>query len=106
MCVLPIDADYQKKLQAKSEHNGHKVWGDPAPPAKLAIHGTHVAVDFDACNGDGVCIDVCPVNVFEFVESPGHPTSEKKSDPIREPDCIFCRACEVQCPTQAILITE
>jgi len=104
--VLPIDADFQKKLQVKGEHSGHSVWGDTAPPSKLGIHGTHVAVDFDVCDGDGVCIDVCPVNVFEFVEARGHPTSEKKSDPVRESDCIFCRACEVQCPAQAILITE
>ncbi|MGA2310635.1 MAG: 4Fe-4S binding protein [Candidatus Bathyarchaeia archaeon] len=25
---------------------------------------------------------------------------------MNEKDCIFCRACEVQCPVQAIKITE
>jgi len=104
--MMPIDPDFQKKLKPSGDHNGHKVWGETAPPTKLGIHGTKVAVDWDLCNGDKICIDVCPTNVFELLDTPGHPTSEKKSDPIREGDCIFCRACEVQCPAQAILITE
>jgi NAD-dependent dihydropyrimidine dehydrogenase PreA subunit len=53
-----------------------------------------------------VCISVCPVEVFDWLDTPGHPVSEKKSDPVNESACIFCRACEVQCPTQAIKITE
>jgi NAD-dependent dihydropyrimidine dehydrogenase PreA subunit len=45
------------------------------------------------------------VNVFEMIDSPEHPTSAKKSDPVRENDCIDCMACEVQCPVQAIKIS-
>lgn len=103
---LPIDPDFMKNRQVTGEHNGHKVRGEVKPPEKLGVHGTQVALDQDVCNGDGICISVCPVSVFDWVESPGHPTSEKKSDPMNEPQCIFCRACEVQCPTQAIKITE
>jgi NAD-dependent dihydropyrimidine dehydrogenase PreA subunit len=55
-----------------------KVWGEVKPPEKLGIHGTNVAVDFDACDGDGTCINLCPVSVFEWFETPGHPLSEKK----------------------------
>ena len=102
---LPIDADFQKKLKANGEHAGHKVWGDVQPPAKLGIHGTSVAVDFDSCNADGICISVCPVSVFEWTETPGHPLSDKKSDPVNESACIFCMACEIQCPTKAIKVT-
>lgn len=102
---MPIDADFQKNRQPANEHNGHKVWGPVEPPKKLGIHGTMVAVDQDVCVGDGVCIDVCPVNVFDWAETPGHPTSEKKTDPAREKDCIQCMACELQCPEQAIKIT-
>jgi len=102
---MPIDPDFTKKQKKSGEHNGHAVWGEVKTPEKLGIHGTSVAVDQDTCNGDGICFSVCPVNVFEMMETPGHSASDKKSDPIREPDCIFCMACEVQCPTQAIKIT-
>jgi NAD-dependent dihydropyrimidine dehydrogenase PreA subunit len=102
---LPIDPDFQKNRQVVGEHNGHKVWGPVEPPTKLGIHGNNVAVDWDVCTGDGVCRDVCPVTVDDWAESPGHPTSEKKSDPVRQADCIQCLACEMQCPTAAIKIT-
>ena len=89
---MPIDQDFESKRQVVEQHQGHDVRGPVEPPTKLGIHGTTVAVDWDSCDGDGVCIDVCPVNVFEFVDTPGHPTSEKKSDPARESECIFCMA--------------
>jgi len=101
---LPIDPDFQKNRKVAGQHNGHDVWGPVEPPKKQGIHGTNVAVDWEACTGDGICIDVCPVSVFEWGSAPGHPTSEKKSDPVREKDCIQCLACETQCPTQAIKI--
>jgi NAD-dependent dihydropyrimidine dehydrogenase PreA subunit len=104
-CFLPIDPDFQKNRQIVSEHNGHKVWGPVDLPSRQGIHGTNVAVDWDVCVGDGVCIDVCPVSLYDWGEAPGHSLSEKKSDPARENDCIQCLACEMQCPTQAIKIT-
>jgi len=102
---LPIDSDFQKNRKVVDEHEGHDVWGPVEPPKKLGIHGTTVAVDWDVCDGDGVCVEVCPVAVFELVDTPGHSTSDQKSDPVREADCILCLACEAQCPTQAIKIT-
>jgi len=102
--ALPIDPDFQKNRKVVAQHNGHDVWGPVEPPKKQGIHGTSVAVDWEACTGDGVCIEVCPVSLFEWADAPGHPTSEKKSDPVREKDCIQCLACETQCPTQAIKI--
>ena len=98
---LPIDPDFQTKRKPTSEHNGHKVWAAPEPN-KLGIHGTFSAVDWDVCVGDGVCIDVCPVSLYEWGETPA---GEKRSDPVREKDCIQCLSCETQCPTQAIKIT-
>ena len=103
---LPIDENFVKKYSVTGNHAGHDVRGEVNPPSKLGIHGTQVAVDQDMCNGDSVCVSVCPVAVFEMVKSPGHPNSEEKSDPVNEPACIFCRACEVNCPTQAIKISE
>ena len=73
---------------------------------KLGIWGTVVGVDFDLCIADGACIDACPVDVFEWIETPKHPASDKKAIMIREGDCIICRACEEVCPVDAILITD
>ncbi len=103
---MPIDPDFKENRQVTGQHNGHAVRGEVKPPEKLGIHGTQVALDQDVCAGDGVCIAVCPVSVFDWVDSKGHPNSDRKPDPVNEPQCILCRACEVQCPTQAIKITE
>ncbi len=102
---MPIDPDFQKKRKIVEEHKGHKVWGPVEPPKKLGIHGTNVAVDWDICVGDGECIDNCPVSLYDWAETLGHPTSDKKSDPVEEQDCIQCLACETLCPMQAIKIT-
>ena len=42
------------------------------------IHGTAVAVDFEACIADGVCMDVCPVFVFEWLLNPGQSGTGKE----------------------------
>lgn len=64
-----------------------------------------VKVDHSKCNGDSICVDVCPVAVFELQELSEYP-GEKKSVVVDNDACIVCRACEVQCPTQAITVTE
>jgi NAD-dependent dihydropyrimidine dehydrogenase PreA subunit len=97
---LPIDPDFQTKMKVSGEHNGHKTWG--AEGGKLGIHGTNVAVDWDICVGDGVCISVCPVSLYDWSQTP---SGDKRTDPVRQADCIQCLACETQCPTQAIKIT-
>jgi NAD-dependent dihydropyrimidine dehydrogenase PreA subunit len=101
-----IDVNFRNNRQVAEEHIGHKVWGPVTTPELLGIHGTAVAVDFDICVADGACIEACPVNVFEWFETPGHPASEKKADPTRESECIFCMACETVCPPVAIKITQ
>ena len=50
----------------------------------------------DSCGGDGVCVDVCPMNVFDIVD--------KKAVPERADDCIMCMACVNACPIQAITV--
>ena len=61
-----------------------------------------VKVDAAKCNGDGICVDVCPVACFEMQDVNG----EKKSVVVDNDACIVCRACEVQCTEQAIVVTE
>jgi len=101
---LPIDPFFQKKRKKVGKDEGIAVWGPVNPPDKLGIHGTYVAVDWDLCTGCGVCLEVCPQQLYEWVETSGHPTSEKKAFPAREPDCVQCYKCETQCPVQAIRV--
>jgi len=130
----PIDPDFMSKpdvYPVTGEHHTHKISGEgkdrndadgKSYPTKLGIHGTHVAVDWDSCIGDGACMDVCPVEVFEWELAPGtwgtgkdtkvEKDSERwgkyrtdKCDPIREDDCIDCMACETACPVLSIKIT-
>jgi len=130
----PIDPDFLTKPEeypVTGDCNGHRVLaeGRPRPdaegrtmPTALGIHGTHVAVDWEACVADGACMDVCPVDVFEWYLKPGAKGEGKdkvleqggqewqvfrtdKCDPLRESDCIDCMACETACPTLAIKIT-
>ncbi|MBM3911106.1 MAG: 4Fe-4S dicluster domain-containing protein [Thaumarchaeota archaeon] len=83
-----------------------KTWGRGSDNKRLGIWGEFVSVDFDICVADGACIDACPVNVYEWFDTAGHPASEKKPLMAREPDCIFCLACEGVCPPQAIKIFQ
>lgn len=135
----PIDPEFLNKpdeYPQNGEYMGIKIYaqgiqrydeeGKPYP-TKLGIYGTIVAVDFEACIADGVCMDVCPVNVFEWLLNPGKAGTgndkiidpnkpedkelwEKyrtdKAFPIRENNCIFCMACELGCPTKAIKINQ
>ncbi|MDR4510309.1 MAG: ferredoxin family protein [Nitrososphaeraceae archaeon] len=102
----PIDTSFKSSRQKTGKFKGISVWGPVDPPGQLGIWGDSVCVDFDICIGDGACIEACPVNVYEWLETPGHPGSDKKPIMAREKDCIFCLACENVCPPQAIKIFQ
>ncbi|MEM2140868.1 MAG: 4Fe-4S binding protein [Nitrososphaera sp.] len=102
----PIDTGFKSKRQQVGKFRGIAVWGPTDAPGQLGIWGSNVCVDFDICVADGACIEACPVNVYEWLETPGHPASEKKAFMAREKDCIFCLACENVCPPQAIKIFQ
>jgi NAD-dependent dihydropyrimidine dehydrogenase PreA subunit len=103
---MPIDPRFASNRPVAGQHNGHKVFGPVEVPGRLGIHGSTVAVDFDLCNGDSKCLDICPVSVFEMTDTPGNPASPKKADPSKEGDCIFCYACETQCEHGAIKVVQ
>ena len=129
----PIDVEFMNKPEEYPEtgaHHTHKIIaeGKERPdadgktyPTKHGIHGTHVAVDWESCVADGACMDVCPVDVFEWELNPGNKGTGNdkvldsggeewakyrtdKCDPIRESDCIDCMACETACPVLSIKI--
>jgi NAD-dependent dihydropyrimidine dehydrogenase PreA subunit len=100
----PIDQKFKENRQQIGTFQGIKVWGPYDAPGQLGIWGDYVCIDFDICVADGACIEACPVNVYEWLETPGHPASDKKAFMIREKDCIFCMACENVCPPQAVKI--
>ena len=56
-----------------------------------------ITVDTNKCNGDGICVDVCPSGVFEL-------NADGKSVPVNPDECIECMACVDQCPENAITV--
>jgi NAD-dependent dihydropyrimidine dehydrogenase PreA subunit len=108
----PIDVEYKSKMGQTAPYAAPanvqiKTWGRVGSDnGIMGVWGEFVSVDFDICVADGACIDACPVDVYEWFDAPGNPASDKKPLMAREPDCIFCLACEGVCPPQAIKIYE
>lgn len=107
----PIDVEYKSKMKATApfDASGYtvKTWGRRGADNKqLGVWGEFVSVDYDICVADGACIEACPVGVYEWFDTPGNVASDKKPLMSKEPDCIFCLACEGVCPPQAIKIYE
>ena len=57
-----------------------------------------VKVDVEKCDGDGTCVDTCPVDVFEIREG--------KAVVVNLDECLICRVCEIECPNNAIEVIE
>ena len=152
--MMPIDPEFPKNSQVIGKHQHsdgqhfHFVWG-PGRTVEaaeneevqksyqargeelvtLGVHGTMVALDWDSCIADGACIEVCPVQVYQWYRTEqdvpgiqmqnatsagtgedhareGRKDYTDKSDPIREHDCIWCMACVSVCPTQSIKVDQ
>ena len=107
----PIDVEYKSKMKLSAGYDAAgytiKTWGRRGTSnGIMGVWGEFVSVDYDICIADGGCIEACPVGVYEWFDTPGNPASDKKPLMSKEPDCIFCLACEGVCPPQAIKIYE
>jgi NAD-dependent dihydropyrimidine dehydrogenase PreA subunit len=59
-----------------------------------------VVVNADACiagKGCNVCVDVCPLDVLEI-------DKEKGVAYMKYDECWYCLPCEMDCPTNAIVV--
>lgn len=58
-----------------------------------------IIIDYTKCVGDveKICVEICPVSVLQNEKS-------EKPKVANEANCIMCRTCEVNCPSQAIKI--
>lgn len=102
---MAIDPEFEGSYEQIGEEGDIAIWspdGEELTEDKQGIHGTHVAVDFDICIADGACLEDCPVDVFEWVDTPDHPESEIKASPAHEEQCIDCMLCVDVCPVDAI----
>ena len=52
----------------------------------------------ETCNGCGMCIKVCPHDVFRL--------SGKKAHIVRRDYCMECGACQMNCPVEAISVNS
>ncbi len=134
---MPIDPNFPKnhkveeKFKDPLSESYHLVWGpghlaeaasDPKVVADykaageeikpMGVHGTYVAVDWDSCVADGICLVICPVKVFEWYKNPGETGRNDRKDftdkasPVHEAHCIWCMACIEVCPTKAIKVDQ
>jgi len=87
--VTEIDKNFMTTYAKVATHDGDdepiQIWAKDAKSYggvgsdKLGIWGSVVGVDFDICIADGACVDACPVDVFDWIDTPNHPASDKKA---------------------------
>jgi ferredoxin len=73
----------------------------PVPPdfrGKLAYYK-------DKCNGDGLCILVCPTRAIEWVDENVEPKKDRRVK-IFISRCCFCSQCVEICPRGALEMTD
>ena len=60
--------------------------------------GYKITVDTAKCVGDGECVDVCPVEVYELRDG--------KAVPVNMAECLGCESCVEVCDQDAIVVEE
>ena len=58
-----------------------------------------ITIDEDKCEGDGLCVDTCPVTLFELQD--GKAVMVGSAD-----DCLGCESCVSVCEKSALTLTE
>ena len=58
-----------------------------------------ITIDYAKCVGNRykICVEICPASIFRNEKSP-------RPEVVNEESCNLCRACQVNCPSQAIEI--
>lgn len=57
-----------------------------------------LSYDTDQCIGCGMCLNVCPHQVFDLVN--------KKAVILSKDNCMECGACQKNCPVSALKVNE
>jgi 2-oxoglutarate ferredoxin oxidoreductase subunit delta len=61
--------------------------------------GASIDIDLDRCNGCGLCVNSCAVDVLRLDE-------ERRKARARYPqECMLCGYCELDCPEGAIYLS-
>jgi len=64
-----------------------------------------IQIDLSRCTGCGMCVDFCPVEVFDLMPVNGS-SSPTVTQATRAENCWACDTCVGQCPTGAIRVIE
>jgi NAD-dependent dihydropyrimidine dehydrogenase PreA subunit len=60
--------------------------------------GYKITIDTDKCVGDGECVDVCPVEVYELQDG--------KAVAVNEEECLGCESCVEVCEQECLTVEE
>ncbi len=63
----------------------------------------NININTATCEGEGDCVDVCPVTILSRTELDGKPVAELSGS---AEDCIGCMACVNACPSGSMTVEE
>ena len=80
-------------------------------------------IDYNKCTGQGVCVEICPENIFEIrnldqimycedtkttglCPEPRYDTKKDRSYPVNIDNCTECGICIDKCPEHAITLVD
>ena len=58
-----------------------------------------IEIDREKCDGDGACVENCPVEVLEL-------DADGKAEAVNAEECLGCETCMEVCETGAITVEE
>jgi NAD-dependent dihydropyrimidine dehydrogenase PreA subunit len=58
-----------------------------------------VTIDPEKCQGDGECVDVCPVSILSLADGKAVVSGDMS-------ECLGCESCVSTCPHGAITVQE